>query len=123
MLAVVKTPRINLKIEGQIPDWIMVGLKREYGKNLTVSNESDDESLLDITQTKWYRDMKKKMTPGATLRIYRQNRGLTQDVLGKKLGGLPRQHVSGMEKGTRGISKATAKKISDLFHIPLERLI
>jgi DNA-binding XRE family transcriptional regulator len=122
MLAVVKTPRISFKIEGQIPDWIMVGLKKEFGKQVKVSSD-DDEPLIRVTDSNWYKEAKKAATPGKTMRIYRENLGITQEALGKKLGGLTRQYVSGMENGSRGISKVMAKKLSKLFDIPVERLI
>jgi DNA-binding XRE family transcriptional regulator len=122
MLAVVKTPHINLKIEGQIPDWIMVGLKKEFGNKVKVSTD-DDESLIRVTDSNWYKETKKKMSPGKTMRVYRENMGLTQEGLGEMLGGLTRQYVSGLESGRRGISKAMAKKLSKLFEIPIERLI
>jgi DNA-binding XRE family transcriptional regulator len=123
MLAVVKTPRIKLKIEGQIPDWIVVGLKKEYGKNVKISDVDENDRLVRAVDTKWYKDAKKMVSPGATLKVYRENLGLTQEELGKKLGAIPRQHVSGMENGSRGISKAMAKKLSALFDIPVSRLI
>jgi DNA-binding XRE family transcriptional regulator len=122
MLAVVKTPRINLKIEGQIPDWIMVGLKKEFGKQVKISAD-DEEPMIRVTDSNWYKETKKKVSPGKTMRVYRENSGLTQEELGKKLGGLTRQYVSGMEHGSRGISKTMAKKLSKLFDIPVERLI
>ena len=122
MLAVVKTPRINLKIEGQIPDWIMVGLKKEFGKDVKISNNKPEE-FVRIVDTRWYKDVKKTMTPGVVIKTYRENYNLTQEQLGKKLGGLPRQHISGMENGSRGISKAMAKRISEIFEISIERLI
>lgn len=122
MLAVVKTPHINLKIEGQIPDWIMVGLKKEFGKKVKVTTD-DEDSLIRVVDSKWYKETKKALTPGKTVRVYRENLGLTQEELGSKLGGLTRQYVSGMENGSRGISKEMAKKLSKLFGIPIERLI
>ena len=48
--------------------------------------------------------MKAKTLPGDFLRIYRENKGLTQAELGKKLGGIHRQHISNMERGQRSIS-------------------
>ena len=123
MLAVVKTPRIKLKIEGQIPDWIVAGLKKEYGRNVKISDVDDDERMVRAVDSKWYKETKKMVSPGSTLKVYRENLGLTQEQLGKKLGSIPRQHISGMENGSRGISKAMAKRLSELFDIPISRLI
>ena len=37
---------------------------------------------MNFFETDWYRDIKSKMTPGDNLRIYRENRDLTQAKLG-----------------------------------------
>ena len=43
---------------------------------------------------------------------HRERDGLTLAGLGEKIGGVPRQHISGMETGTRPIGKETAKKLA-----------
>ena len=65
----------------------------------------------------------RKMSPGDAVRVYRENRKLTQAKLGEKLGGLSRQYVSDIERGSRSISKNLAKKLSALFDVPLERFL
>ena len=97
MQAVVKTPRIEILIRGDIPEKLMSVLNVEYGEHVQfcVAGEGD---LVDVFETKWYRRVKSGMTPGANLRIYRQNHGFTQARLGAMLGGVPRQHVSNMER-------------------------
>nr|WP_246294147.1 helix-turn-helix transcriptional regulator [Desulfobacter latus] len=57
------------------------------------------------------------------MRIYRKNNQLTQEQLGKKLGNVSRQIVSNMERGTRSISLATAKKLSIIFNVPASRFL
>lgn len=63
------------------------------------------------------------MTPGKYLRIYRENKGLTQIQLGKALGGIPRQHISNMENGHRAISLKMARKLSTFLGAPIERFL
>ncbi|MBI4793037.1 MAG: helix-turn-helix transcriptional regulator, partial [Deltaproteobacteria bacterium] len=70
----------------------------------------DDEEYVDITETGWYKEIKAQTTPGDAIRVYRENFGLTQAQLGERLGGLPRQTISGMERGKRSVSLAKAKK-------------
>ena len=65
--------------------------------------EDNDEEAVNVFETAWYRDVKSKMTLGDNLRIYRENRGLTQAKLGEMLGDVPRQHISNMERGMRSI--------------------
>ena len=78
---------------------------------------------MNIFETDWYRDIKSKMTPGDNLRIYRENRGLTQAKLGKMLGDVPRQHISNMERGVRSISLKIARKLAVLFKVSPEKFI
>ena len=60
---------------------------------------------------------------GEAIKIYRENFGLTQEGLGKKLGGYSRQNISAMENGRRGISKNVVKKLSKVFKVPTDRFI
>jgi DNA-binding XRE family transcriptional regulator len=124
MLAVVRTPRTRkpaLEIRGRIPAWMLLRLKREYGKSLVVKEDPDE--LVDVFGTQWYRCVRARRHPGHALRIYRENAGLSQAQLGAKLGGVPRQNVSAMEKGRRGISKEMAKSLAGILKAPVERLL
>ena len=116
MQVVAKTPHIDLRITGEIPAKILRALEEEYGDTLQVLAEDEDE-LLDVTTTDWYRETKKRITPGDTLRIYRENAGLTQTALGQKIGGVPRQHISNMENGKRPIGKESAKKLAAALNV------
>ncbi len=122
MLAVVKTPLINIHIKGRIPTRLVTVLKKEYGNKVKLTKEDDDE-LLDVFQTDWYKRIKKTLTPGKNLKIYRQNLGLTQEQLGARLGNLPKQFVSNMENGIRPISKKTALKLSRIFKVSVAKFI
>lgn len=129
MLAVVKKPRTNkptLEIRGQIPDWILSRLKREYKDNLVIKDETSDsknEEYVNAFETDWFKSINNQMTPGENLKIYRVNAGLSQIELGRKLGNVPRQNISLMEKNKRGISKEMAKKISEVLNAPISRFI
>lgn len=128
MLAVVRAPhtkRPTLEIRGQIPSWMISRLKREYKSNLEIKKDGDqiDDDLVNIFETDWFSSVEAKMTPGDNLRIYRENAGLSQSELGKKLGNIPRQNISLMEKGKRGISKEIAKKLSSILKVPVSRFI
>jgi DNA-binding XRE family transcriptional regulator len=122
MLAVVKTPRTSIRIKGKISNKLMEVLVSEYGKDVQLTRDPDDE-LVDVFQTDWYKNIKKTMTPGTYMKIYRENRKMTQTELGKVLGGLPRQHVSNMENGVRPISKKIAIKLAKAFDVSVEKFI
>ncbi|MFA6999819.1 MAG: helix-turn-helix transcriptional regulator [Candidatus Paceibacterota bacterium] len=97
-------------------------LKEEYGQDLSLV-EDDKNELVDVFETQWYKGVKEKMTPGIYLRIYRENKGLTQLQLSEALGGTPRQHISNMEHRRRSISLKMARKLSLLLGAPIERFI
>jgi len=123
MQVVVKTPHIEISVRGAaIPPRLMHVLKEEYGPELSLV-ENDGDDLVDAFETRWYKGVKEKMTPGTYLRIYRENKGLTQLQLGEVLGGIPRQHISNMERGHRSISLKMARKLSLLLGVPIERFI
>ena len=63
------------------------------------------------------------MGPGDYLRIYRENKGMTQSKLGESLGGVPRQHISNMERGHRPISLKMARKLSKILTAPIDKMI
>lgn len=120
MQAVVKTPHIEINIKGTIPENILSVLKKEYGKKVKLL---DDDKAVNIFDTDWYKKTKAKITPGDNLKIYRTNKGISQEELGKILGGVPRQNISNMEKGTRTISKKTAQKLAEIFDTSVEKFI
>ncbi len=123
MLAVVKKRRTNkrlFEVKGNIPENVIDFLKDNYGSSFEVIDEDD---MVDIFETEWFKKVNKSVTPGESLRIYRQNIGLNQSELGKRLGNYSKQHISDMEHSRRSISKETAKKLSVLFNIPVERFL
>ena len=98
-------------------------MRFKLDENLLQLLEDNDEETANIFETGWYRDIKSRMTPGDNLRIYRENRGLTQAKLGEMLGDVPRQHISNMERGVRSISLKTARKLAALFKVSPEKFI
>jgi DNA-binding XRE family transcriptional regulator len=122
MLAVVKTPHIEINIKGDsIPADIIHVLRHEYGKKLKIIN--DDDSPVNIFETEWYKKTESSLSPGENMKIYRELHSMTQAELGERLGNLPRQHISNMEKGVRGISKENARKLAAIFKVPVDRFL
>ena len=77
-------------------------------------NEEYKDGDVDVESLDWFREFKANETPGGNLRFYRTRDNLTQIQLAQKLG-TTRQDVSGMERGTRPISKKTAKELAAIF--------
>lgn len=97
-------------------------IEANYGDQLVIAKNGNDESI-NVFETAWYKATKAGIGPGGAMRIYRELHGLTQEALGEKLGGIPRQHVSNMERGRRPISMTTAKKLAKLFSVPADRFL
>ena len=116
MQVAVKTPRIELKMKGDIPERVILFLEEEYGVSLRQTAD-DGEEVVNALETDWYKRTMAAMTPGKALRIYRENAGLTQAALGERMGGVPRQHISNMETGKRPIGKENAKRLAAALHI------
>ena len=116
MQVAVKTPRIELKMKGDIPERVILFLEEEYGVSLRQTAD-DGEEVVNALETDWYKRTMAAMTPGKALRIYRENAGLTQTALGERMGGIPRQHISNMENGKRPIGKENAKRLAAALHV------
>lgn len=126
MQAVVKTYHIKITVEAKyIPMKLVNFLKKEYWneyKVITNKKATYGDNSLIAKNTKWYKEIKSKITPADSLKIYRQNKGLSQGKLAKLLGVLS-SNVSEMERGKRGISKEVAKKLSLILEVPVEKFI
>lgn len=120
MQAVVKTPHIKINVQGDIiPTKLLFFLKEEYGNKVRFVEEKNDK-LVKAVNTQWYKDIKAATTPGDYLKIYREQKGLTQTKLGEMAGGVPRQHISNMENGRRAISLKAARKFADILDVSFE---
>ena len=67
MLAVVKTPRIDVRIKGTIPGELLKVLEQVYADKLEWKD--DDNELLEVKETAGYKAYKKKMKPGDYVRM------------------------------------------------------
>lgn len=122
MQAVVKTPHIEITIRGDIPPKLLSLLREEYGETMRLIEDTEEE-LVNVFESDWYKGIKENITPGDNMKIYRELHGWTQKELGEKLGGIPRQHISNMERGLRAISLRTARKLAKIFDVPIEKFL
>ena len=118
MLVHVKTPLI--KIEGDIPPDLLAFVKTQY-KHISVEYDGDDE-YEEVTETEWFKNIQKNMTPQKTLKLLRTRDNLTQAELAEKLC-INVQNVSGMERGVRPISVAMAKKLGTVFNTNYKKFL
>jgi transcriptional regulator with XRE-family HTH domain len=83
----------------------------------------DIDEVIDITESEWFKTISQKITPGAVVRTYRENLGITQQQLADKVGVDNSSYISDIEHGRRTVSKNLAKKFSEIFKISLEMFI
>jgi len=124
MLAVVKKPRTKqtlFEVKGEIPSHVLSYLEQSFGQDVEVIEK--DQGYINIFETEWFKEIQKEITPGDILRIYRENLGMSQAKLAKKIGKFTRQKVSDMEHNRRSISKEMARKLSQIFGVPVERFL
>ena len=121
MQAVAKMPHTEIKVKGVIPERLVSFLRKE-GATITFMDD-DGEELISAKETEWYKKTKARMTPGDVMRLYRTMKNMTQEELGEKLGGVDRQNISAMEKGSRPISGKTAHKLADIFGVSHKKFL
>ena len=123
MLVVVNQPLINdFRIEGTLSSTFLDNLRKEFGDDMKIIKQEEDEEWINATELSVYREEMAKETPGGNLRFYRKLAGMTQKELAEKLG-MTKQHISDMERNKRAISKKTAKELAAVFHISPVRFI
>ena len=119
MLAVVKKPHTNsasFKLVGHIDRKTIDYLNNRFGEeNVDVDNE-----IIDIMESDWYKNVSKKITPGDSVRILRENLELTQRQLAEKAGLQKAAYISDIENGRRPISKNLIVKFSEIFNVSPE---
>ncbi len=108
----VKTPHIDIQIQGEEYKPLIDLLKKDFGEE-QVEIIDDEDELIEITSTNWFSEM--KPTSGETVEIHRSNLKMTQAELGEALGGRSKQYVSDIEKNRRNISIDLAKRLGEVL--------
>lgn len=119
MQVVVKKPHI--RVEGEVTGNLVEYLRREFGEIEVIENEDDE--LIEVVDSDWYRSIRATTSPGENMRVYRELHDLTQEELGRELGRFTRQNISNMENGHKPISKAVAKRLAELFDVSVEKFV
>ena len=116
MQAVVEAPPmqstdkpVSFRIEGDnIPKPVLAFLIALFPDYVRID---DDEELVAVEDTEWYKETEVRMTPAKTLKIMWTNAGLTQQQLADKIG-IAKQNYNSLERGARPISMLMARKLA-----------
>lgn len=109
-----KKPRKLISVSSAVAAAVLAYAKREDAEARIIP----DEGYVLATESKWYRDVKGSWHPGITLRIRRENAGLSQAALAK-LAGIAVSNLSAMENGRRAVGLIIAKKLSQALKCPV----
>jgi len=119
MQALVKVPRmlengapVEFTISGNIPVFYLDLTRRLF----PMIEENDDDELIEISESGWYKKMQATVKPGDVLRSLRTMREMKQKELAENLGIEPRQ-ISDMEHGRAPIGKKMAMKLGKALNI------
>ena len=105
-------PSIDFIIKGNIPEDLLADLRAKYGQKNVVE---EDEELIKARDIDWEGEFGDSSAPGDMLRLRRvQFEHWTQKQLAEKLG-IPWQHISNMERGSRPISISMARRLGKVF--------
>jgi hypothetical protein len=115
--AKVRTRDVYIEIRGLIPGELLRVLRQEYGYRLLIS-AGGFTPMRDVLFAPLYDSKPRLMKAGDFVRFYRCQRGLSQTGLARELGGIPRQNVSAMERGTRPVGKGMAARLAVVFGVP-----
>jgi transcriptional regulator with XRE-family HTH domain len=79
--------------------------------------------MVDVMHAPLYAQVRKELCPGRCLKLLRLDRHLTQDELGKRLGGVARKNIGGMENGRRPISRKMIQRLADFFQVDADKFL
>jgi len=117
MLVVEKAHHISVKITGPGAEKAAAALAREYPKAKVYEDETES-----LRGSGWFEKMESALTAGLSLRVYRDNAGLSQAELSKKAG-IPVPHISAMEHDKRPIGRTLALRLAKALNCDYRRLL
>ena len=118
MLALVKTPHIEISLHGENVAELVAWIKKKY--DVTVLADEPQDEFVSIEKTEYWKEMEKNRV-GNLLAGARLKAGLTQTQLAQKLG-IRQNMVSDYERGRRTYSDAMAKRLSKTLKVKEEHL-
>ena len=106
-------PGVILRFRPRTPSRIIRHIEQEYRDYLV---DTDNDELVVFEETDLAQKIDSRMTPGKYLRHLREATGMTQQDIADKTGHRP-AYVSDMENDRRAISRMTARKLAEMFHV------
>ena len=118
MLAVVKTPHIEISVNGEGAKDLLSYIAKKYDIKI-ISSETGSDTM-PIEETTFYKEMQKNRV-GNLLEAARLKAGMKQAELAEKIG-IKQNMVSDFENGRRKFTKDMIARISKVLDILPNRL-
>ena len=118
MLALVKKPRIEISLQGEHADELIDWIRKKYEVNIL---SSEDSESITVEETDFWKEMQSNRI-GNLLSAARLKASLSQSQLADKLG-VRQNMISDYERGKRRLSPAMAKRIAEMLHLNVERIL
>ncbi|MCE5257128.1 MAG: helix-turn-helix transcriptional regulator [Spirochaetaceae bacterium] len=117
-----KNSRKLISVSSKDASEILAYAKKKDPKAHIVTEAPHFEGSILPKNSKWYRDVKNSWHPGVTLRIRRENAGLTQAQLAA-MTDLATSNISAYENGHRSMGLAVAKRLAEALKRPVSEFV
>jgi DNA-binding XRE family transcriptional regulator len=117
-----KSARKLISVSSDVAYDILKEVKKLDPNAHIVEPATSDEGFVSPEDQSWYTEIKKSWHPGISLRIRRENAGITQVMLAE-LTGIAVSNISAIENGHRPLGLAVARKFAQALNRPLADFI
>jgi len=118
MLALVKKPRIEISMQGEHVDELIEWIRKKFEVSILTSESPES---IAIEETDFWKEMQSNRI-GNLLSAARLKANLSQSQLADKLS-VRQNMISDYERGKRRLSPAMAKRIAEVLHINVDRIL
>ncbi|HQB06980.1 MAG TPA: helix-turn-helix transcriptional regulator [Rectinema sp.] len=118
----IKKERKLISVAAEDASEILAYAKEKDPEAHIVAAERSNNDMILPEDSAWYREVKASWYPGITLRIRRENAGLTQAELAA-MTGLTVSNISAYENGHRTMGLAVAKRLAKALKRPVSEFI
>ncbi len=118
----IKSNRRLISVSAEKVSRILVAVKEIDPMAHIVEEALYEKGFIAPEDSKWYRDVKAAWHPGISLRIRRENAGLTQAQLAN-MTNIAAANISAIENGRRSMGLNVARKLAEVLKRPISEFI
>jgi DNA-binding XRE family transcriptional regulator len=118
----IKSQRKLISVSAKEASTILAYAKKKDPQAHIVVRERNATDAVLPADSKWYQEVKASWHPGVTLRIRRENAGLTQAQLAD-MTGIAIANISAYENGRRTMGLSVAKRLAEALKRPVSEFV